>query len=251
MSLLANVRNDLVKMRCRPDPKESEFFCIDNATIDFISRKANLKNNEKIIELNPGLGFLTKKLLEKNIVFANEPNKKIFDYLNKKFKKEIGSKKLFLTNKKVGEINFDEIDSKKIVSFLPQRKLTLLFENMLYSNLKEAVVVLEKGFVDKMLAFEGFSNYSPLNAFLNLNAEIVVLKEIIEQDKFYPRTFYLSSMVKVSFKRKNTSKEFYEFLKKIFRNKNKVVHSKNKDLDGIKANQVSPEELLILFNESQ
>ena len=62
--------------------------------------------NDIILEIGPGKGALTRKLLEKcNHVIAVEKDKELFSFLQEKFKKEIAENKLILINEDILDFN--------------------------------------------------------------------------------------------------------------------------------------------------
>ena len=63
-------------------------FLIDNNVINKIIKIGNISKSQKILEIGPGLGALTNKILEMNpaIIFAVEKDKNLIEGLNGKFK---------------------------------------------------------------------------------------------------------------------------------------------------------------------
>ena len=80
---------------------------------------------------------------------------------------------------------------------------------------------LDKGFVEKLLAFEGLTEYVALTVLINLNSKLEIIENTIEQQSFFPVPSCLSTVVQLDFNVKNNSKEFYFFIRELFRHKNK------------------------------
>jgi len=72
-------------------------FLNSNKILDIIIKTADLKSNDVILEIGPGKGILTEKLLSNaKKVVAIEKDLRLIDFLQKKFQKEIENKKLEL-----------------------------------------------------------------------------------------------------------------------------------------------------------
>lgn len=77
-----------------------------------IVETGEIKKNDVILEIGPGKGALTKKLLEKEgLVIAVEKDQELFEFLKEKFAKEISAKKLILINEDILEFDISEIFS--------------------------------------------------------------------------------------------------------------------------------------------
>ncbi len=71
-----------------------------------IVKAGEIKSDDVILEIGPGKGALTKKLLEKaSVVIAVEKDYELFDFLKMKFEKEIAEKKLVLLNEDILEFD--------------------------------------------------------------------------------------------------------------------------------------------------
>lgn len=69
-----------------------------------IVEAGEIKNGDVILEIGPGKGALTKKLLENaGLVIAVEKDNELFEFLKTKFEKEIENKKLILLNEDILE----------------------------------------------------------------------------------------------------------------------------------------------------
>lgn len=71
-----------------PSKRLGQCFLIDENMLNFICRTASPKKGELIVEVGPGLGVLTEKLIESGAdVLAVEYDKRLVDYLSGKFNK--------------------------------------------------------------------------------------------------------------------------------------------------------------------
>lgn len=75
-----------------------------------IIEAGEISNKDIILEIGPGKGILTKKLLEKaGLVIAVEKDRELFNLLQEKFSEEIKNKKLILLKKDILELDLEEI----------------------------------------------------------------------------------------------------------------------------------------------
>jgi len=88
-----------------------------------IVEAGEIKPKDIILEIGPGKGALTKKLLEHaGVVFAVEKDYELIDFLKTKFEKEISEKKLILINEDILEFDVKKISkqfSYKIIANIP------------------------------------------------------------------------------------------------------------------------------------
>ena len=72
----------LEKMNIRPGKKFGQNFMVDSNLLDFISREAHIHPGDLVMEIGPGCGALTRKMLESGAtLIAVEIDKRIVDYL--------------------------------------------------------------------------------------------------------------------------------------------------------------------------
>lgn len=221
MDLFEEIQSLMLKYRFKPEKKHSQYFCINEALLRYMLIRAKLSTEDVVLEVGPGTGFLTKMLLEKCKVVAVDLDESMIEVISGEFKKEIAEGKLKLIHGDVLEQNFSEYGITKIVSLPPYHISTQLLTKIISSGVKKSILVLDRGFVDKLTAFEGFSEYSWLSVFANANAKIEILEENVEASSFFPNPNCISALVEIDFKELDNSKEFLIFLKELFRHKNK------------------------------
>ena len=74
-------------------------FLKSELVLNKIVEAGEVSEKDVILEIGPGKGALTEKLLEKaGVVIAVEKDRELFELLKEKFSKEIESKKLILLN---------------------------------------------------------------------------------------------------------------------------------------------------------
>jgi len=227
MGLFEELQDLMLKYHFRPDKKLSQFFCINEALLQYLVNSAKMEKGDVVLEIGPGTGFLTKRLIEKAKkvdakVIAFEVDEVMIDLLKEQFAAEIESGLFNLINGNVLEQSLEALGVNKIVSLPPYHiSSDLLAKLGLSKGLKRVILVLDKGFTQKLLAFEGLTEYVALTVLINLNSKLETLEDTIEQSSFFPAPNCLSTVIQLDFDVKNNSKEFYTFLRELFRHKNK------------------------------
>ena len=62
---LTEVRRLLTELDLRPSKSLGQNFLIDNNILEIITREADIRTNETVVEVGPGLGALTLKLADR------------------------------------------------------------------------------------------------------------------------------------------------------------------------------------------
>ncbi|MEX2028944.1 MAG: rRNA adenine N-6-methyltransferase family protein, partial [Candidatus Paceibacterota bacterium] len=81
-----------------------------------------VKTNDVVLEIGPGKGALTKKLLEHaGLVIAVEKDDELFKFLQEKFSKEILSKQLILVHEDILHFDISKYSGRnyKVVANIP------------------------------------------------------------------------------------------------------------------------------------
>ena len=75
-----------------------------------IVEAGEIKKDDTILEIGPGKGALTEKLLERaGVVIAVEKDYELFEFLKTKFEKEIKEKKLILIQDDILKFNIQKV----------------------------------------------------------------------------------------------------------------------------------------------
>ncbi len=141
-------------------------FLIDDEAVENIVEAANLSNNDMVIEIGPGLGTLTAKLLEKaGKVISIELDDRMIEILNDRF--SLYNNFMLLhedvlkvdLNKLIDE-NIENMKSVKIVANLPYYITTPIIMKLLEDNLniESITVMIQKEVADRITAIPGEKN---------------------------------------------------------------------------------------------
>lgn len=180
------------------------------------------RNNNRVIEIGPGLGDLTKKLVKFNDVTAYEVDRDLFSILQIEFINEISNKKLELILSDVLKIWQTEATLYKsrydLIANLPYYIATNIILNAFEDdNCEYIIVMVQKEVADKFIARAKDKEFSSLGVIADiLCKERKILVEVPPQS-FNPPPKVNSSVVYL--KKDMTIKlddEFKKFLKFAF-----------------------------------
>lgn len=186
-----------------PSKKLGQNFLIDGNLLDFIVRTAALSKDQHILEIGPGLGFLTDRLLTKEIILtAIEYDAKMASYLNDKY-----GKKITLVHQDACKIDLDELlknsPSFNIVSNLPYAISTPLLSKItgLKNPPEKMVLLLQKEAALRFISKPKTKNYSAISIKIQTIYDTEYIRSV-PPDVFYPKPEVTSGIVKFTKKKK-------------------------------------------------
>jgi 16S rRNA (adenine1518-N6/adenine1519-N6)-dimethyltransferase len=177
------------------------------------------KTENLIVEIGPGLGDLTEKLLEKRRVLAYEIDKDLCEILKEKFpdlELKCGDV-LDYWQDSLADENYD------IVANLPYYIATnLILKALRDKKVKNIVVLIQKEVADKFSAKPGDKNYGSLSILAGQVAEVKKLFDI-PPGAFVPQPKVTSSVISFKKFKDSYDEEFAKFLKTAFANPRKTL----------------------------
>jgi len=203
-------------------------FLIDKNTVNKIISNIDITDNN-IIEIGPGYGALTSKILEK------KPKKLIIiekDFeLYKKLLNLFDNKKIIIINDDALLFNFSELNNFKLISNLPYNISSKFILKILKlnNNFTDFVCMIQSELADKldyktgkMNKYKFISKYcGKYNILFNVSPNV-----------FYPRPKVNSKVIKFELTKQNIDKKKLDyFLKIFFINKRKKIKSNKKFKD--------------------
>lgn len=106
-------------MKLIPKKSLGQHFLRSESALQMIVAAANLTKSDFVIEIGPGEGVLTEKLIKEcGKVLAVEKDRRSVDFLKEKFVEEIKSRKLILEESDILELKFPP-NSYKVVANIP------------------------------------------------------------------------------------------------------------------------------------
>ena len=191
-------------------PKKSlgQNFLIDQDIINIIINLGNIGEEDFILEVGPGTGNLTEKILEKNPhkFTVVEKDKRLVEILKKKFNEKIN-----IINDDILNFSFENNLNKKMIIFgnLPYNISTQILSKWIkiekLDNLcKKFILMFQKEVADRIIADVNSKNYSRLSIISNWKLDI---KKIID---ISPKSFNPIPKVKSTILTFEPKKNFYK-----------------------------------------
>ena len=191
-------------MKFLPKKSLGQNFLIDNNILEMIVDLGEIKSNDIVLEVGPGTGNLTEKILKKKpkkLVLV-EKDKNLSIYLKKKFNKNVE-----IVNEDILYYNQEIYYDKKIIIFgnLPYNISTQILTSWIKINnlnnfCKTFILMFQKEVADRILAEFNSKQYGRLSIISSWKMNI---KKIIDinPDSFFPSPKVKSSLL--VFKPKN------------------------------------------------
>lgn len=204
MSSLEETKYILKKYNIRANKKLGQNFLIDDDAINKIVSSAKINKDDLVIEIGPGLGTLTSKLLEKaRRVIAIELDERMIKILTDRFKlynnfELINEDVLKVDLKKLIFENAIAEGKAKIVANLPYYITTPIIMKLLEDklNIASITVMVQKEVADRMTAKPGDKLSGAITYSVNYYAEA---KEIVlvGKESFIPSPEVDSKVIKL------------------------------------------------------
>lgn len=209
-------------------------FLIDNTVLDKISNSVFASEEDLIIEIGPGRGALTKKLLEKKAkILAYEIDRDLIPVLNKLDNKNLIIKNVDFLKSDISE-DLKDFDYKNlfIVGNLPYYITTPIIDNIIKSGVfhESLTIMVQFEVANRFLASVKSKDYGYFTVFLQ---HFYNLKRIIDVNatSFDPAPKVKSSVIQLTLKSDiiNMEDEYFEFLKECFKEKRKTLKNNLKN----------------------
>lgn len=227
MDLLKQTQQLCKLYEIKPARSKGQNFLIRESVYDSIIMASELKTSDMVMEVGPGLGFLTAKLAKKvKMVTAVELDDKLASIL------QIGLNSGDVRNVEVINENVLDFDLSalrgikyKIVANLPYNITSVFLRKFLEAENKpeSIVLMLQKEVVERMVAKPG--EMSLLGISVQFYAEPELIAEVPAKD-FWPKPEVDSAIVKLKVKSEKLAvneKEFFRLVKFGFMAKRKML----------------------------
>lgn len=174
MSLYDDNKEIMRKYNIAPQKKYGQNFLIDDFALDKIIENADIKRDDLVIEIGPGLGNLTKRLCEKaGKVIAIEIDSNMVKILNTEYSY---LKNLIILNEDIMKIDlkqlieqFHEMKCVKVVANLPYYITTPIIMKLLEDNvgIRLIEVMVQKEVAERLCAMPTGREYGAITVAVN------------------------------------------------------------------------------------
>ena len=221
--------------------KYGQNFLRDNSVIDRILSFEELTKNDLVIEIGPGDGALTKKLLESSRVLAYEVDLELKEKLNNLDDDLNVVWGDFLTRNIKNDLSSYEYDNLYLIANLPYYITTPIVLKIIDEGIyfKDVIIMVQKEVADRFSSLPGCKDYSSITVFLNYYFDIEKLFNV-SRNSFYPSPNVDSAVLRLTRKTKKINikdeKLFFQFVRDSFKYKRKTLKNnvKNYNLNIIK-----------------
>lgn len=233
MNLREETEFILKKYGLRANKKLGQNFLINEEIINQIIEKADVNKNDTIIEIGPGLGSLTAKLLENaNKVIAIELDSNMSNILKERF---CLYDNFELIEKDVLKVDLNEIvekyDSVKVVANLPYYITTPIIMKLLEERLKlkSITVMVQKEVGERFCAVPNSKEYGAITISINYYTKPEIIIDV-PKENFEPMPEVDSCVIKLDVRDippvdlKN-EKEFFNLIKAGFSQRRKTINN--------------------------
>jgi 16S rRNA (adenine1518-N6/adenine1519-N6)-dimethyltransferase len=200
MSLTVRTKQLLGKYNLKPVHHRGQNFLIQNKILDKIIGVARLKKDDVVLEVGPGLGFLTEKLLPRvKKVVAVELDKNLIKILEEEFK-EI--KNLEVRSGNILKFSAEELKLKKykVVANLPYNITSKFIRNFLEEDIKpeEMVLMIQREVAQRIVAKPGQMSMLSLSCQFYADCKVEFL---VGKGNFLPAPKVDSAVIKLKIKK--------------------------------------------------
>jgi 16S rRNA (adenine1518-N6/adenine1519-N6)-dimethyltransferase len=199
-TLYEEVRTALRQFDFKPRKRLGQNFLVHENVVDSIVRLLELSPRDEILEIGPGLGFLTRRLVERAAkVWAVEVDASLVDWLQRS---SLGhDPKLQLVHADILEVGLGEMLPPykiKLVGNLPYSISTpvlfRLFERR--EHFSSLVLMVQKEVADRIASGPGSKTYGALSVWCQVHGRVTD-RVAVSREAFYPRPKVRSTVLKM------------------------------------------------------
>ena len=184
-------RNLIAETGIVPKKSKGQNFLIDDRVAQRHIGYAEIEKGDRVLEVGPGLGILTSKLIElSDDVTCIELDEILAEHIRNTY-----GDRLKLIEGDAVKVPFPEFD--RFVSNLPYSVSTPIIFKLLDYPFKKAVVMVQKEFAERMVADVGSPDYSRLTVNLFYRAECQIV-ENVPKSRFKPQPKVDSCLVSIT-----------------------------------------------------
>jgi 16S rRNA (adenine1518-N6/adenine1519-N6)-dimethyltransferase len=206
-------------------------FLTSHTALSAMCKAGEAGAGDTVIEVGPGKGALTEKLLTFNAhVIAIEKDRDLIPLLEEKFSEQIKNKKLELIEGDILDFDFKKLKLKnyKVVANIPYYITGMIIRLFLESENqpKNMVLLVQKEVADRIVARDGKESILSLSvkAYAEPKYILKVSKKLFRPvPKVDSAIIAINNIQKSNFKGKNEEEQFFKIIKAGFAHKRKML----------------------------
>lgn len=230
-NILEETKQIMNKYHIKANKSLGQNFLISEDIIEAIVDSSQIGKEDLVIEIGPGLGTLTKYLIEKaKKVIAIELDKKMVEILEERFS-QYGNFELF--NQDVLKANLEKIIEKekkvKIVANLPYYITTPIIMKLLEEELplESITVMIQKEVANRLIAIPGQKETGAITYSVYYYAQAQGVLEV-PNDCFVPKPEVTSKVIKLNIRKEppvkvENKEEMFKIIKCAFMQRRKTL----------------------------
>ena len=216
--------------KIKPLKRFGQNYINDQNILNNIVKEINPGINDNLLEIGPGLGSLTEKLITYiPSLTAVEIDKRVIENLSNKFPQINLINDDFL-NLDLQELITNSQNKLRIIGNIPYNLTSSIIFKMIENNsiISDSVIMVQSEVARRMVAQKGTKEYGILSILLNYFSEIKHCFRV-SPNVFYPKPKVFSSVIHIFFRKLNESKEeqrlFIKIVKAAFGNRRKTLRN--------------------------
>lgn len=248
MDIYEETSKILKKYKLQANKALGQNFLVNNEVIDTIIESSKINNEDLVIEIGPGLGVLTKRLIEKAYkVIAIELDKNMVNIIEERFNNcknfkvlnedilEVDLKNLILNEKKIALGKNKEIKKVKVVANLPYYISSPIVIKLLQEKLEidSITIMVQKEVAERIIAAPGSKFSGSITYLVDYYAEGSKILDV-DKSSFIPEPKVTSQIIKLDIRK--TPKIIIENEEKLFEFIQLILSQRRKTLANVLVN---------------
>lgn len=230
MSLAREVQERLGALGVRASKWRGQNFMTDEPALEAVAEAASKDAREAVVEIGPGLGFLTRKLLERNSqVFAVEKDRALAAFLREHFR----GRALRLLEKDVLQIDllrdFGLEKPSNVCGNIPYNITSPILEWLVGQRrlVRRAVLTVQLEVAHRLSARPGNKNWGALSIFIQTHASVNLLRRV-GRTSFSPAPKVDSAVIEIDFVKQTGFPArdrdlFFKIVRRAFQKRRKTI----------------------------
>lgn len=248
----------LHKYKIQANKSLGQNFLIDNSVIEEIINNSNIGKEDLVIEIGPGLGVLTNRLLqEAKYVISVELDQRMVNILQDRFSSNIDNGQLEIINDDILKVDLQRIIEEKkpsikhvkIVANLPYYISTPIIIKLLENRLSidEIIVMVQKEVAERLIARTGSREAGTITYLVEYYAQAESVVKV-PKESFIPSPKVESEVIKLKVRKQpkiaiKDEKILFNIIQKSFMQRRKTLANALVN-SHIMADKTSVEEML-------